>query len=93
MLKEVFESISEKMKGDFDTATKMVCHPVVKGTVRENALMKYLRPHIPDKFEFSEGVIIETKLETVLRFSLKFVASCCISSFTDTGFSPASPPT
>ena len=60
MLKEVFESISEKMKGDFDTATKMVCHPVVKGTARENALMKYLRPHIPDKFEFSEGVIIDS---------------------------------
>ena len=60
MLKEVFESISEKMQSDFEKVTKLVSHPSVKGTARENALMKYLRPHIPDKFAFSEGIIIDS---------------------------------
>lgn len=60
MLKEVFESISEKMRSDFEKVTKMIEHPGEKGTARENALMKYLRPHIPDKFEFSEGIIIDS---------------------------------
>ena len=58
MIKEVFESISEKMQSDFEKVTKLLSHPGVKGTARENALMHYLRPHIPDKFEFSEGIII-----------------------------------
>ena len=60
MIKEVFESISEKMQSDFEKVTKLVSHPGVKGTARENALMKYLRPHIPDKFEFSDGIIIDS---------------------------------
>lgn len=60
MIKEVFESLSERMKSDFDKTTKLVSHPVVKGSARENALMKYLRPHIPDKYEFSEGIVIDS---------------------------------
>lgn len=60
MIKEVFESISEKMRTDFEKVTKMIDHPGEKGTAREKALMKYLRPHIPDKFEFSEGIIIDS---------------------------------
>ena len=60
LIKEVFESISEKMQNDFENVTKLVSHPGIKGTARENALMKYLRPHIPDKFEFSDGIIIDS---------------------------------
>ena len=60
MIKEVFESISAKMRNDFYKTTKLVSHPVVKGSARENALMKYLRPHIPDKYEFSEGIVIDS---------------------------------
>lgn len=45
MIKEVFESISEKMQSDFEKVTKLLSHPGVKGTARENALMHYLRPH------------------------------------------------
>jgi len=60
LIKEVFESISEKMQSDFEKVTKLLSHPGVKGTARENALMHYLRPHIPDKFEFSEGIIIDS---------------------------------
>lgn len=60
MIKEVFESISGKMQSDFEKVTKLLSHPGVKGTARENALMHYLRPHIPDKFEFSEGIIIDS---------------------------------
>lgn len=60
MLKEEFESISERMRIDFEQVTKMISHPVVKGTARENALQTYLRPHIPDKFEISEGIIVDS---------------------------------
>lgn len=60
LLKEIFDSISKKMQSDFEDVTNLILHPVVKGTTRENALKQYLRPHIPDRFEFSEGIIIDS---------------------------------
>lgn len=60
MIKEVFDSISEKMRIDFQQVTSMISHPGEKGSSRENALKNYLRPHIPDKFEFSEGIIVDS---------------------------------
>ena len=44
LIKEVFESISEKMQSDFEKVTKSVSHPGVKGTARENALEERFRP-------------------------------------------------
>ena len=51
MIKDVFHSISEKMILDFQISTKLINHNGEKGTDRENALVKYLRPHIPDQYQ------------------------------------------
>lgn len=61
MLKEEFESISQMMHIAFQKTTNMINHPGEKGTSRENALIKYFRPHIPDKYEMSEGIIVDSK--------------------------------
>lgn len=61
MLKEEFESISQMMSISFRKTTSMIDHPGEKGTSRENALIKYLRPHIPDKYEMSEGIIVDSQ--------------------------------
>lgn len=60
MIKEVFDSISLKMRSDFEEVTRMINHTGERGTARENALKKYLRPHIPEKYQFSEGTVIDS---------------------------------
>lgn len=59
MLKEVFDSISIKMSADFSVSGN-INHNGEKGNAREDTFVKYLKTYIPEKFNFSKGIIIDS---------------------------------
>lgn len=59
LLKEVFQSISQKMMLDFNEITSRINHNGEKGAARETVLQNYLRTYIPDKYSFSKGTLID----------------------------------
>lgn len=60
MIMDLFEATSKKMQIDFQSVTSRISHQGEKGTARENVLMQYLRPYIPEKYSFSKGIIIDS---------------------------------
>ena len=61
MLKDIFCSVSKKMKIDFEEITSKIQHNGEKGTARENILQEYLKSYIPKKYSFSKGTIVDCK--------------------------------
>lgn len=61
MLKDIFCSVSKKMKIDFEEITSKIQHNGEKGTARENILQEYLKSYIPEKYSFSKGTIVDCK--------------------------------
>ena len=55
--RQLFQKISERMRADFD-ASAQITHSGSKGTVRENALRKFLEVRLPAKYALGAGEIV-----------------------------------
>src|SRR5580704_8539314 len=55
--RQLFQKISDRMRADFE-ASAQITHSGSKGTVRENALRKFLEVRLPAKYALGAGEIV-----------------------------------
>ena len=57
----LFGSISQKMRADFDEARTAFTHSGLKGTAFENTVKSFLRAYLPEKLNVCSGQLIDAE--------------------------------
>lgn len=58
--KDIFVSIADKMRADFEASRSAFNHPSLKGSAAENILIEFLRIYLPDHLSVISGIVVDS---------------------------------